>query len=117
MYAAWPPFWRGTTIESSATRVLPEPTSPWTRRFIGCGARMSSAISRSTRFWAEVRGNGRVGLTASRVGGGVGGVWAGTPGRPGPGPAGPGAAAAAGAGAPLGGERVLELRGQALREA
>ena len=54
-------------MASRATTVFPEPTSPWTRRFIGWGERMSSAISRSTRFWAPVRWKGRIRFTASRV--------------------------------------------------
>ena len=37
MNAAWWPFSTTTTIDSSATIVLPEPTSPCTSRFIGCG--------------------------------------------------------------------------------
>jgi hypothetical protein len=55
------------TIPSSATIVLPEPTSPWTRRFMGCGERRSSAISRSTRFCAPVSGKGRMRFTLSRA--------------------------------------------------
>ncbi len=39
--AAWPPESTTRSIARSATRVLPEPTSPWSSRFIGCG-------------WAEV---------------------------------------------------------------
>ena len=54
-------------MASRATIVLPEPTSPCTRRFMGCGDCMSSAISRSTRFWAPVRRKGRMRFTASRV--------------------------------------------------
>ena len=67
MNAAWWPFSTTTAIDSSATSVLPEPTSPWTRRFIGWGERRSSAISRTTRRCAPVSGNGRIRFTASRA--------------------------------------------------
>ena len=33
--AAWPPESTTRSIARSATRVLPEPTSPWSSRFIG----------------------------------------------------------------------------------
>ena len=42
--------------------VLPLPTSPCSRRFIGCGAAMSPAISPSTRFCAPVGLNGSMAL-------------------------------------------------------
>ena len=42
-----------------ATTVLPEPTSPWTRRFIGCGAAMSFFISSRARSCAPVSLKGR----------------------------------------------------------
>src|SRR5260370_1022304 len=67
MNAAWAPFSRATIIERSATMVFPAPTSPWISRFMGWGERMSSAISRRTRFFAPVRGKGRTRLTTSRV--------------------------------------------------
>ena len=38
MKATWKPFSIATTAAISATMVLPDPTSPWSRRFIGCGA-------------------------------------------------------------------------------
>src|SRR5260221_239493 len=44
MNAAWYPFSSATTIESSATIVLPDPTSPWTRRFMGCGDLTQDAL-------------------------------------------------------------------------
>ena len=67
MKADWWPFSRTTTIARSATSVLPEPTSPWTSRFMGWGERRSSAISRSTRLCAPVSGKGRIRFTASRA--------------------------------------------------
>ena len=46
MKATWKPFSIATSAAISATMVLPEPTSPWRRRFIGCGRFMSPTISR-----------------------------------------------------------------------
>ena len=43
--AAWPPESTTRSIARSATRVLPEPTSPWSSRFIGWGRARSSSIS------------------------------------------------------------------------
>ena len=43
---------------SAATRVLPQPTSPCTRRSIGRASARSASISRSTRCCARVRRNG-----------------------------------------------------------
>ena len=42
------------TAASAATRVFPEPTSPWTRRIIGCVFSKSASISLTTRAWALV---------------------------------------------------------------
>ena len=39
---------------ASATRVLPDPTSPWSRRSIGTACAMSPRISPITRRWAPV---------------------------------------------------------------
>ena len=38
----------------AATIVLPDPTSPWSRRLIGRGEQMSPAISFRACFWASV---------------------------------------------------------------
>ena len=42
-----------------ATTVLPDPTSPWSNRFIGCDASISRLISSSTLSCARVSVNGR----------------------------------------------------------
>ena len=44
--AAWPPASTTASIARSATSVLPEPTSPWRRRCIGCSVARSAKISR-----------------------------------------------------------------------
>ena len=68
------PLSTASSMASRATTVLPEPTSPCSRRFIGCARRMSPTISRSTRFCAAVSSKGRrptrsraVGLSASKA--------------------------------------------------
>ena len=38
-----------------ATAVLPDPTSPWSRRCMGWGEAMSARISAMARSWAPVR--------------------------------------------------------------
>ena len=50
---------RRRAARSTATTVLPEPTSPCSSRCIGCGAARSASISPITRCWAFVSGNGR----------------------------------------------------------
>ncbi len=50
MNATWKPFSIATSAAISATIVLPEPTSPCSSRFIGCGRCMSATISRITVF-------------------------------------------------------------------
>ena len=53
------PWWPPCTAASNAvtaTTVLPEPTSPWSSRCIGCGAARSASISAITRRWAAVSG-------------------------------------------------------------
>ncbi len=50
MNATWKPFSIATSAAISATIVLPEPTSPWSSRFIGCGRFMSPTISAITFF-------------------------------------------------------------------
>ena len=67
MKATCRPFSIATSAAISATIVLPEPTSPCSRRFIGCGRCMSVTISRMTVFWSPVSLNGRIRRTASRV--------------------------------------------------
>ena len=55
MMQAWQPFPTAIRDESTATMVLPEPTSPCRRRFIWRPLIMSVRISLMTRFWAPVR--------------------------------------------------------------
>ena len=50
MNATWNPFSIATSAAIIATIVFPEPTSPWSKRFIGCGRFMSSTISAITFF-------------------------------------------------------------------
>ena len=50
MTATWRPFSIATSAATSATIVLPEPTSPCSSRFIGCGRCMSATISLSAFF-------------------------------------------------------------------
>src|SRR5580700_553948 len=52
---------------SNATIVLPLPTSPSSRRFMGKGFSRSAAISASTRFCAVVGLKGRIRFTAART--------------------------------------------------
>ena len=56
--AAWPPESTTRSIARSATRVLPEPTSPWSRRFIGCGWARSCSIWAPTSRCPWVSSNG-----------------------------------------------------------
>ena len=58
MNATCSPFSIATIAASSATIVLPAPTSPCSRRFIGCGRCMSSTISCSACCWPPVSLNG-----------------------------------------------------------
>ena len=44
--------------QAAATMVFPEPTSPWTNRFMGRPERQSSSASRMARRWAAVREKG-----------------------------------------------------------
>ncbi len=55
---AWPPASTTVIIARSATSVLPEPTSPWSRRCIGCEVARSAKISALTLCWPSVRVNG-----------------------------------------------------------
>ena len=56
--AAWPPESTTRSIARSATTVLPEPTSPWSSRCIGCPAARSARISSPTARWPAVSVNG-----------------------------------------------------------
>ncbi len=56
--AAWRPASTTWSIARSATSVLPEPTSPWSRRFIGCTPDRSVVIAAPTSSWPCVRVNG-----------------------------------------------------------
>ena len=50
MNATWKPFSIATRAANQRNVVLPEPTSPWSSRFIGTGRFMSSTISPITFF-------------------------------------------------------------------
>ena len=54
------------SMASSATTVLPEPTSPCSRRSIGASCARSPSISSTLRFWAPVSGNGSANLLRRR---------------------------------------------------
>ena len=56
--AAWPPESTTRSIARSATTVLPEPTSPWSRRCIGWGCARSASISAPISAVPSVRTNG-----------------------------------------------------------
>ena len=58
MNATWRPFSIATSAASSATIVLPAPTSPCSSRFIGSGCCMSSTMARVASFWPGVSVNG-----------------------------------------------------------
>ncbi len=51
-------------IAKAATTVLPEPTSPWSKRFMWIGRFISRTISFTTRFCASVNSNGSVAIKA-----------------------------------------------------
>ena len=57
--AVWKPSAASATAASAATTVLPLPTSPCSRRDIGCGPFKSRAISSHTRSCARVKRKGR----------------------------------------------------------
>ena len=59
MIAAWPPASIASRQARKATRVLPEPTSPWRRRAMGRGEAMSAAISAAASTWPLVSSKGR----------------------------------------------------------
>ena len=52
--AAWRPASAAAARAHAATAVLPEPTSPWTRRSIGTGRARSSRISSRAAAWSPV---------------------------------------------------------------
>ncbi len=56
--AACPPESTTRSIARSATRVLPEPTSPWSSRFIGCGWPRSCSTWAPTSICPRVSSNG-----------------------------------------------------------
>ena len=57
--AAWLPLFAQASIAARATTVLPEPTSPWSRRAIGVVLASSPSISVSERRCAAVSAKGR----------------------------------------------------------
>ncbi len=63
--AAWPPASTTWSMARSATTVLPEPTSPCSRRCIGCSAARSAAISAPTSRCPAVSVNGSRASNAS----------------------------------------------------
>ena len=67
MNATCSPFSIATSAASSATIVLPAPTSPCSSRFIGCGRCRSSTISFSACFWPFVSLNGSTRRAESRM--------------------------------------------------
>ena len=56
--AACPPLSMTVSIARSATIVFPEPTSPCSSRFIGCGCAKSFSISAETARWPAVSSKG-----------------------------------------------------------
>ena len=56
--AACPPLSTTASMARRATIVLPEPTSPCSKRCIGCPAAKSSSISLATANWPPVNLNG-----------------------------------------------------------
>ncbi len=63
--AAWPPASTTVSMARRATIVLPEPTSPWRSRCIGCSVARSSKISLLTFSWPSVRVKGSLASKAS----------------------------------------------------
>ena len=59
MIAAWAPLSMTEAAASSATTVLPEPTSPWSRRSMRSGLARSASISASASTWLPVSVKGR----------------------------------------------------------
>lgn len=66
MKALWRPFWAVYQIRAAATSVLPEPTSPWMRRFIARPEAISAAQSAMARSCAPVGLNGREAVKAEK---------------------------------------------------
>ena len=52
------PLCQASQAQAAATAVLPEPTSPWTSRFMGRPEAMSAAASSTVRRWAPVKEKG-----------------------------------------------------------
>ena len=66
MNAPWWPPWTATSSVLTATTVLPDPTSPWRSRCIGCGPARSCSISAITARWSSVSANGQPLVEARR---------------------------------------------------
>ena len=60
MMAAWWPDWIAARHAETATTVFPDPTSPWSRTFIGRPAAIAAPTSSIARVWAFVGSNGSV---------------------------------------------------------
>ena len=58
MMAAWWPDSTASRHAARATTVLPDPTSPWSRRFMGCGRAMAAETSSMARRCPAVSSNG-----------------------------------------------------------
>ena len=56
--AACQPLRKAIQAQAAATAVLPEPTSPWTSRFMGRPEVRSAAHSEMVRRWASVGAKG-----------------------------------------------------------
>ena len=56
--AHWTPLFAAAQAPNAATAVLPEPTSPWTRRFMAFPDLRSAAMSSMARRWALVGAKG-----------------------------------------------------------
>ena len=63
--AACPAASTACSMARTAMIVLPEPTSPWSSRFMGWSAASSAAISAPASCWPRVSSNGRVASKAS----------------------------------------------------
>ena len=66
MIAAWPPASMTAAAASSATTVLPEPTSPWSRRSMRSLPARSASMSAIAACWLPVSWKGRAAISLAR---------------------------------------------------